>query len=150
MKSFISGLIAVFCFSLSAYCQELTLQKHSVSTSEGLSIAAAFSGHRTNPDAATNPAPDGPWLRQFSTLLLERISYPARGKAYAIEGKMFVTVGIDARGKAQVLSFDQSLGTDFEQAIRTAVGQLSRSKIRHLALPLGGCIRFTLPIYFKE
>lgn len=150
MKKCITGLSAVLCFCGWAHSQEITPQKHSLSAVEGLGIAAAFHSPRTNPDAITHRAPDGPWLRQFSTLLLERITYPARGRAYGVEGKMYVTLGIDARGAVTVLSYEHSLGTDFEQAIRTAAERVPRSKIKHLALPLGGYIRFTLPIYFKE
>ncbi len=118
--------------------------------SDGLSISADFQGYRTNPDATAHTMPDGARLRQFSTLLMEHIAYPSRGKAYCIEGKMYVTLGIDARGRVQVLAFDQSLGADFEQAITNAVGQLPRTKIRHLALPLGGHLKFTLPVRFKQ
>jgi hypothetical protein len=150
MKKCMTGLGAVLCFCGWAHSQEVTPPKYSLSATDGVSIASAFYGPRSNPDAITNHAPDGPWLRQFSSLLLERITYPARGKAYGIEGKMFVTIGIDARGAVTVLSYDHSLGTDFEQAIRTAAERVPRSKIKHLALPLGGYIRFTLPIYFKE
>lgn len=150
MKKIMTGLSAVLCFCGWAHSQEVTSHKNSLSAADGLSIASAFHNHRTNPDAIPYPSPDGPWLRQFSTLLLERITYPPRGKAYGIEGKMYVTLGIDARGAVTVLSYDHSLGIDFEQAIRTAAERLPRSKIKHLALPLGGYIRFTLPIYFKE
>ena len=150
MKTLLPSLFAAISFCLSANAQELTTEKHAMVISDGLSISAAFQDYRTNPDATANTVPDGARLQQFSTLLMEHIAYPSRGKAYGIAGKMYVTLGVDARGRVQALSFDQSLGADFEQAITTAVGQLPRAKIRHLALPLGGHLKFTLPVLFKE
>lgn len=152
MKKSILGIVAGVSFCLSAYSQEVKSLKYSALPYDGI---IAFTAHdalpasRINPDAdAADISPNKTWLRQFSQALMARIAYPARGKAYNIAGKMFVNLGIDSNGRVNVLSFDQSLGRDFEQSIIDAVGRVSRSKLKPLALPLTGQLHFTLPVHF--
>lgn len=152
MKKSILGIVAGVSFCLSVYCQEVNPIKSSSFSPDGIIAFAAQEAlleSRANPDATvTDISPDKTWLRQFSQALMGRIAYPARGKAYNIAGKMFVNLGIDSNGKVKVHSFAQSLGRDFEQSIIDAVGCVSRSKLRPLALPLTGHLHFSIPVQF--
>jgi outer membrane biosynthesis protein TonB len=152
MKTFIFAIIAGISSCLSVYSQEVKSAKYSSLAPDAIIAFTAYEmppESRTNPDvAAADVSPDKAWLRQFSQALLGRIAYPARGKAYNIAGKMFVNLGIDSNGRVNVLSFGQSLGRDFEQSIIDAVGRVSGSKLKPLALPVAGQLRFSLPILF--
>lgn len=111
------------------------------------SVGAAL---HSNPDATVNTQPSETWLRSISQLILDApIEYPARGRAYQIEGKMYVKIGLKSDGKLQVIAFGKSLGTDFEQAIIEGINKLPLSKIKPLALPLTQQVYIVIPIYFK-
>jgi TonB family protein len=103
-----------------------------------------------NPDVYANPPLNETWLSSISRLLMAYIAYPARGRAYHITGKMYVTININPHGKLKAVAFEKSLGNDFEQAIMEAIDKIPRSKIKPLALPLAQQLRFVLPVYFKE
>ncbi|NBB22537.1 hypothetical protein GVN20_24495 [Runella sp. CRIBMP] len=152
MKTFIFAIFAGVSSCLSVYSQEVKSIKYTSLPPNGIIAFTAYEpSHqsRTNPDAtAADIYPDKAWLRQFSEALMGRIAYPARGKAYNIAGKMFVNLGIDSNGRVNVLSFGQSLGRDFEQSIIDAVGRVSGSKLKPLALPVAGQLHFSLPILF--
>lgn len=137
---------------LSASAQEIRWRKNSPQPFEATNTTLTIlSELHSNPDIeANNPLPNMTWLQNFSTLLAQNIAYPARGRAYQITGKMYVKFGIDTKGNIHIVGFEQSLGADFDQAVKDALLKIPHSKIPHPVLPLAGLIHFYLPVYFKS
>lgn len=152
MKTLIQGLGIGLWSCLLAHSQEVPLIDYSQQKARRLNTATtsitSFKPHN-NPDIQGNPLSNMNWLQDFSTLLIRNITYPVRGHAYQITGKMYVKFGIDAKGNVHALAFEQSLGTDFDQAIKEALLKISHIKISPPALPLTGYLHFYLPVHFK-
>ena len=104
-----------------------------------------------NPDAPVKTQPSETWQMSISQLVADApIVYPARGKAYQIEGKMYVKIGLMSDGKLQVIAFGKSLGADFEQAIIEGINKLPPSKTKLLSVPFTQQVQIVVPVYFKN
>lgn len=150
MKSLISAVVMSWLAPPPTQAQDLALVNKPTKQASIAHYTPVVSPAHSNPDLSSQAAGYTPWLRDFSEHMAKYMVYPSRGRAYDISGKMYVKIGITPQGGVKVVGFLDSLGGDFEEAIREAIAHIPQDIIKPLGFNMATSLRVVVPVSFKS